>query len=183
MNTSQKYSKQQLEPTKEEIARVWNLIKPVSIAMMTTKGDDNYLHSRPMAAQNKDFDGKTLWFFASGDSPKCREIQKDCHANVTFMDSSKNTFVSFVGTVEICHEKQKMKELWDPSLSAWFPQSLDDPNICLLKFNVDGIEYWDSSSRRMIQLYGMAKAFLTGESYSPTFDANKKLDMTKSAAA
>jgi hypothetical protein len=76
-----------------------------------------------------------------------------------------------------------MKELWEPSLSAWFPQRLDDPNICLLKFNVNGIEYWDSSSRRMIQLYGMAKAFLTGESYSPTFDVNKKLDMTKSAAA
>jgi general stress protein 26 len=41
-------------------------IKDVRIAMMTTAEADGTMHSRPMATQEKEFDGD-LWFFYPGE--------------------------------------------------------------------------------------------------------------------
>ncbi len=56
-----------------------------------------------------------------------------------------------------------MEELWNPILKAWFPEGLDDPNICLLKVNVEQAEYWDSPSSTLVQIGGFVKALVTGQ--------------------
>ncbi len=79
------------------------------------------------------------------------------------------------GRAEINRDKAKMKELWNPILKAWFPDGLDDPNLCLLKVNAEKAEYWDSSSGKLVQLAGFVKALVTGTSIDP--GENKKIDL------
>lgn len=129
--------------SKQDLEKVSSLINPIHYAMMTTRGG-NDLHSRPMAAQKIDLENKNLWFFTNQCSQKCQELESDNSANVSFMDPGRNTFVSFVGQSEICKDKRKMEELWDTNLKQWFPKELDDPNLCLLKFNIQGLEFWDN---------------------------------------
>ena len=62
-------------------------------------------------------------------------------------------------------DRGKMKELWSPLHKAWFPKGLDDPNIELLRIDVDRAEYWDAPSSAVVQLFGFAKAMLTGKRY------------------
>ena len=45
---------------------------------------------------------------------------------------------------------------------AWFPQGLDDPQLALLRVNIERAEYWDSPGRAAY-LLGIAKATLTGK--------------------
>ena len=145
----------------ESIKKVNDLIKEVQIAMLTTL-DGGVLRSRPMQTQEAGFDGD-LWFFTSTDTHKTDEIEKDNRVNVSYASPATNTYVSVSGTALLVNDKEKIEELWNPILKAWFPKGLDDPTLILLKVSVEQAEYWDSSSSTVVQIVGFVKALVTGE--------------------
>ena len=51
----------------------------------------------------------------------------------------------------------KAKELWHDSYKSWLPGGLDDPNLILLKIDVQQAEYWSAAEKRMVQLLGFNK--------------------------
>ena len=151
-----------MEDTRQEsIKQVNDLIKEVQIAMLTTI-DGGVLRSRPMQTQEAEFDGD-LWFFTSTDTHKTDEIEKDNRVNVAYALPSDNTYVSVSGTASLVNDKEKIEELWNPILKAWFPKGLDDPTLILLKVSVEQAEYWDSASSTVVQVVGFVKALVTGE--------------------
>ena len=146
---------------RESIEKVKGLIKDVEIAMLTTM-DGYTLRSRPMQTQEAEFDG-SLWFFTSTDTHKTDEIEKDNRVNVAYASPADNTYVSVSGTASLVSDKEKIEELWNPILKAWFPKGLDDPTLILLKVSVEQAEYWDSTSSTIVKLAGFVKALVTGE--------------------
>ena len=149
--------------TREQmVAKVAELIKDINIAMMTTEAEDGLLHSRPMATQKTEFDG-TLWFFSGLRTGKVSEIDWNPEVNLSYADPGKTRYVSVSGTAEIVDDRAKMAELWSDIYKAWFPQGLDDPDVCLMKVDVAFAEYWDVPSGKMVQAFGFLKALATGE--------------------
>lgn len=146
----------------EQIKKINDLIKGIRIAMLTTEEEDGSLRSRPMATQEEEFDG-TLWFFTYADSGKVFEVQHDKHVNLSYADPGANTYVSVSGTARLIRDQQKARELWKPALKAWFPGGSDDPNLALLKVDVDKSEYWDSPSNKIVIALGLVKALATGK--------------------
>ena len=144
------------------IKKVAELIKDIRIAMLTTVADDGQLHSRPMGAQEVEFDG-TLWFFTRDDSPKAGDIRREHEVNVAFADAHKQSYVSVAGRASVVHDQAKAKELWNPFLKAWFPQGLETPGLALLKVEATSAEYWDAPHGAVVQLLGLAKALATGK--------------------
>ncbi|MDP9365336.1 MAG: pyridoxamine 5'-phosphate oxidase family protein [Chloroflexota bacterium] len=157
----------------DEIAKLREMIGEIRFAMLTTIEDDGSLRSRPMAAQQTEGDAD-LWFFTYGGSPKAQEVRRDDRVNVSFSDNDKNRWVSVSGNAELVRDRAKMEELWKPILKAWFPQGLDEPDIALLKVDVEQAEYWDSASSKMVHLVGLVKAVANGELFQPGDDV--KLD-------
>jgi len=145
----------------ESIKKVNDLIKEVEIAMLTTI-DGGTLRSRPMQTQEAEFDGE-LWFFTNSDTHKTDEIETDNRVNVSYASPAANTYVSVSGAASIVKDKEKIEELWNPILKAWFPKGLDDPTLCLLKVSVEQAEYWDATSSTIVQIVGFVKALVTGE--------------------
>jgi len=74
----------------------------------------------------------------------------------------QNSYVSVVGEAEVVTDPAKIKELWNPTLKAWFPKGLDDPKLALLKVKALSAEYWDATSSTMQIAYNMVKSTLTG---------------------
>jgi general stress protein 26 len=146
----------------EAIEKLNGLIKDIDFAMLTTVDTDGVLRSRPMSTQEAEFDG-TLWFFTSDKTHKVEEIERDNRVNASYAEPKDNVYVSVSGMASIVKEKAKMEELWNPILKAWFPKGLDDPNICLLKVDVEQAEYWDSPSSTLVQIVGFVKALVTGQ--------------------
>jgi general stress protein 26 len=138
------------------------LIKDVRMAMLTTVASDGSLRSRPMATLSSKFDGD-LWFFTADDSPKVDEIVDENHVAVAYSSPQKEEYVSVSGLASIVRDRERARALWTPFAKAWFPGGIDDPHLALLRVKVRAIEYWDSPSSKMVQLYGLAKAILTGE--------------------
>ena len=159
----------------QDVKKLAKLIKGIKIAMLTTAEDDGTLRSRPMATQQTEFDGD-LWFFTREHSPKADEIQRDRRVNLSFADPSDSRYVSVSGTARVLKDKAKAEELWNPIYKAWFPKGLDDPELALLRVNVEKAEYWDSPGGAVVHLVGFVKAMVTGTPYKPS--GNEKLDLS-----
>jgi general stress protein 26 len=134
------------EEGKEKIGK---LIKDVRICMLTTAASDGTFDSRPMATQETDFDG-TVYFLTGNESGKVIEIENDAHVSLLYSDPSNHNYVAAKGKAQISYDKAKIHELWNPMFKAWFPEGEDDPNIAVLKVEVDEAQYWQASSSKLV---------------------------------
>ena len=162
------------ETTGENIQKLAKLIHGIRVAMLTTVAGDGSLRSRPMATQDTDFDG-TLWFFTLADAPKVGEVERREQVNVSYADPDTQRYVSVSGTAHLVRDRRQLEALWKPILKAWFPKGLDDPEIALLRVDVERAEYWDAPSGKLVQLVGLVKALVTGERYVP--GDNEKIEI------
>ena len=166
-----------MQTENDSIKLLAKMIKGIKFAMLTTQDDLGLLRSRPMATQETDFDG-TLWFFTSESSSKVFEIRKNPVVNVNFVNPEDSRYVSISGTAEISKDQSKIKELWKPFYKTWFPEGLEASALALIKVNVEKAEYWDVASKTLIPILGFAKALLTGTSYRPSPNVNRKIELT-----
>ena len=146
--------------------KVWDLIKDIQVAMLASDDGGGTMRARSMVAQQQSFDGE-LWFFSWANSPKMDEIRRNQRVLLTYADPSNQNYVSINGTADVVRDRNKIRELWSEGLRTWFPKGSDDPNIALIRVEVDAAEYWDSPSSTMVHAYGYIKAQLTGEPPNP----------------
>ena len=148
----------------DSIRKLGELIKGIRIGMLTTVGEGGMLYSRPMAVQQRDFDGD-LWFFTNDDSPKAKELMHDKHVNLSLADAENHRYVSISGMATVVHDREKSEELWSPMYLAWFPEGLKDPRLALIKVKVMSAEYWDAPAGPVQRLVDLARTFVGGEHY------------------
>ena len=137
-------------------------IENIRFGMMTTLNADKSLSSRPMTQQAID-DAGVIWFFTSDDSQLAQDITRHPKINVSFANPSSNTYVTTSGEASLLKNREKIAQLWNPMVAAWFPLGVNDPQLSLIKFTIHAAEYWDSDSNKMMHLFAMAKAAITGE--------------------
>ena len=152
-----------LESREEGIKKIGEFINEIDFTMMTTIDEDGELHSRPMSTQKTEFDGN-VYFFAFDNTDKAKHINNNPNVNLAYSAPDKNTYVSLKGTAQILKDRQKMEELWNPGLTAWFPQGLETPHIALIKVTVKTAEYWDSPTGAIAYVVALVKAAATGKS-------------------
>ncbi len=145
------------------IEKLAYLIGDIRIAMLTTF-DGSALSSRPMMTQETPFDG-SLWFFTSASSLKAAELRAHPEVNLSYASTSDNRYVSVSGRASLVRDRDRAERLWSPLYRAWFPKGLDDPDLVLLKVDVEKAEYWDADTNRMTDLVGLMRAVLTGKPY------------------
>jgi general stress protein 26 len=155
------------------------LVKGIRVAMMTTTTEDGSLHSRPMATSEALDEGGSLWFFTSCETEKVREINADHRVNVTYSDPDDDRYVAITGKAELIRDREKMKELWSPLLRAWFPRGLDEPDIALLRVDVERAEYWDPTAGVLSAIVSRVRRAVTG---SPGWPAKHgRIDLSHGA--
>ncbi len=160
----------------DSIQKIRQLIKDIDFAMLTTIDSEGKLHSRPMSTNKEvEFNGD-VWFFTYASSLKVNEINQRHEVNVSYADPKKQSYVSLTGTAEIVRDRQKLEELWQPQLKAWFPKELEEPDIALLKVNVEKAEYWDSPSSVVANAISLVKAVATGKPASNVGE-HEKVDL------
>lgn len=124
------------------IKKVWELIKGIEIAMLTTVSEDG-LVSRPMKTQDVEFDGE-LWFLTKKDTEKFHELLHNKQVNVAYADQS---FVSIRGEAELVQSPDKVKQFWSPAYEKLLETTYDDPNLVLIKVKAETAEFWDSGNK------------------------------------
>lgn len=129
----------------EDVRTLGELIENIPIAMLVSVAPDGNLVSRPLATLQTDFQGD-LWFFTSARSGKIDDIADHPRVNLAYADPEARLYVSVVGRARVLDDRAKMQELWHPDAATLFPGGPDDPDLRLLKVEVESAEYWQQSS-------------------------------------
>lgn len=148
--------------TQESPSVIWPKIERAHIGMFTTQDEQGHLVSHPMTNQQIDQEG-VLWFFASDQSSIARHIAFNPEVNISFVRAEESLYVSVSGTADEVKDRARMREMWSPAISAWFPEGEDDPHLTLIRVAVHAAEYWDVEANKMLQLFKLAKAMMTGD--------------------
>ena len=158
-----------------DFAQLKSLIEEIKIGMLTTEDDDGTLRSRPLQTVGVEDHG-SLWFFTSATSPKVAESKADGgRVNVSYSNPAKQDYVSVSGKATLTRDREKMKQLWTKWVEAFFPKGLEDPDLALLRVDIEKAEYWDAPGSAIARMYGLAKAISSGK--TDALGENQKLNL------
>ena len=149
--------------TRNDLDKLVELIKDVQFTMFTTRTSDGELRARPMTSLEPDTSG-SLWFLMSSDIDTLDEIAADPSVGLTYSDNGKGTYIAVAGRAAVRDDRAKIRDLWNPAWKAWF-ESPDDPTIRLVEVTVTSAWYWDSPDSRVVRLFGIVAAAVTGDTY------------------
>jgi len=153
------------EDYNQNLEKLVEMLKGVRVCMLITKEKNSEnLSGRPMNISKIDNDG-TVWFFTKASSPKTEEIEESKKVSIAIANESSNNYLMIHGLATLVNDKTKMKELWSSILKAWFPLGIDDPDMSLIKVTPKEVNYWDSSSSKMVVLFNILKAIVSGKEY------------------
>lgn len=127
------------------------LIDPIATAMITTVRLDGKLESRPMTTQAMDATG-SLWFFTSRRSPWIRLMAGGCPVHVAYVDIGQQLYMSVSGTASPVNDREESRTRWTPMLFTWFPEGFDDPDIQLIRIQIEHADYWRSQDHIVTHL-------------------------------
>ncbi len=131
---------------------------------MVTVNENGRMRSRPMHVAQVEEDC-TCWFFTDEYSGKVETLKTDHPVVLDFSDCRGNCYLTISGRAYLVDNKEKMAELWNPVLNAWFPGGLGG-HFLMIKVAPEMAEYWEEPKKSWKQVFYAGKAFLTGEDYS-----------------
>ena len=155
--------------TSAHAAALSDKIGAMRFAMFTFRDQHGHLASQPMTKQQVDREGG-LWFYVRTATALWDSIAHDPEVNVSFANSEDSTYVSVSGTAERVVDRTQIGALWNPMVQAWFPAGPEDEHVVLVRVAPHAAEYWDSNDSKMVRLFAMAKAAVTGS--TPDVDAD-----------
>ncbi len=104
---------------------------------------------RIMEIQKVDSDLK-IWFVAHKSSPKITQIDKN--SNVCIVSFNEDTFrdIRLFGRIEVLTDMETKKSVWNDELEPYFPGGINDPELTVLKFISERLEYRDIKAGGLI---------------------------------
>ena len=145
-----------------DIEKLKDVIDGLDTAMFTTRTANGRLVSRPLRMQEIDEDG-AMWFVTDRNSHKTEEIHAHPQVNLAFAAPADNTYVSVSGKATVLFDKARLQALWSPAMMVFSPDGLDDPDLCVLRVDLESAEYWDSPGGLVGNALYLAAAAITGD--------------------
>lgn len=114
---------------------------------------DSDRHHIPLTAQLDEDLVDTLFFFVGKDN----RLAPGGRAMAHFISKGHDYFACLDGTLRIDDDFAMIDRLWSRQVEPWFPGGRDDPNLALLRFDIDSAELWEtdmSVSGKLKLLFG-----------------------------
>lgn len=132
-------------------ADLWKKMAESPFVMLGLEGGG---HSEPLTAQLDPDQVDTLFFFIGKDN----RAAKGGRGMVQFVSKGHDYFACLAGSARIDNDFAQIEKLWNKQAEAWFPGGKDDPNLALLRFDIDDAELWETD----MSLTGKAKMLFGG---------------------
>lgn len=155
------------------IQKLRDLTKDIRFCMFNTI-KEHKIESKPMTTLDVDQSGN-VWFFTDRNNDITENKTERNAVLLNYADLQNSTYISISGTVSEVIDAERKEELWNPLFKAWFPNGKEDPNLMMIKVITEEASYWDGNSSKIVTLFSMVKAAITGE--QPETGTHGKLDL------
>ena len=146
--------------TRGSRAELRDLLKEFDIAMLVTRDEQGVPRGRPMAVVAIDRDA-TVWFATADHAPKVQEIERDATVAAIFFRDRDKAWISLSGSAQLVRDRAKIREVWSPTMRAWF-SDVDDPSILLIRVEPRHGEYYEPKKTVVGRVFEMVKGAVTG---------------------
>jgi general stress protein 26 len=131
---------------------------------------DGSSHSEPLTAQLDEDQVDTLFFFVGTDN----RLIGGGNVMAQFVSKGHDFFACLSGTIAQDTNPAMIDKLWNSHVEAWFPGGKTDPNLALLRMDIDGAELWETD----ISLGGRLKMLFGGKIESSDEGSHAVLNTT-----
>lgn len=125
--------------------------------------------TRPMAPLKIDDNGN-LWFMSAMDSEKNDQIMEDPYVQLLFQGGKHSDFMTIYGKATLSKDKEKIKELWNPTIKTWFTEGQDDPRITVIQVTPEDGYYWDTKHGTIVAFAKMLVGAATGQTLDDSIE-------------
>ncbi|MES2755699.1 MAG: pyridoxamine 5'-phosphate oxidase family protein [Pseudomonadota bacterium] len=118
--------------------------------LMIGSGDE---HAEPLTAQLDKDQVDRIYFFIGRDN----RLADGGPVMAQYMSKGHDFFACLSGDVQVDDDAAIIDKLWNKQVEAWFPGGKNDPNLALLRFDIDSAEFWESDmslSGKLKMLFG-----------------------------
>jgi general stress protein 26 len=158
--------------TKEELVK---LLGEFRTAILVTRDDEGMPRARPLSIAKCDADG-TVWFATSDHSPKVAELARDEHVAVICHRTRDEAWISMSCLATTVRDPNKVKELWDASMRAWF-SGPEDPALVFIRVQPIHAEYYEPKKPFFIRPFSFVKGVITRE--PPRIGTTKHVELER----
>lgn len=156
----------------EAVEKIRSLIDKAGTCFFVTQANFNSSHkSRPMSVQKTD-DAGNIWFLSAKDSTKNMELEQDSNVTLYFQGSSYSDFLELNGQAIVSDDRNKIEELWEPTVKAWFTEGIDDPRISVIQFIPETGYYWDNKHGNAVAGIKMMISAVIGKTMDDSIEGN-----------
>lgn len=118
--------------------KMWKAMDASPYVMIGIVGDGE--HSQPMTAQlDKDAD-HAFWFYSN----KQNRLAKGGEAMAQFAAKGHDLFACIKGRLTEETDPAVIDRYWSKQVAAWYEEGRDDPNLMMLRFDLDDAEIWEA---------------------------------------
>jgi general stress protein 26 len=121
---------------KELSEEFWHAFDKSPFIMIRLEGAGG--HSEPMTALLDKDALHTIWFFAA----RHNRIAAGGRAMAQFGAKGHDLFACLAGTLVEETDQARIDKHWSKQVEAWCPQGRHDPNLLMLRFEIDDAEIW-----------------------------------------
>lgn len=115
--------------------------------------------ARPMTTQQVDDNGN-FFFFVKNDQDGVQQIREYNQVDLLYNNGSSSLAVR--GEARVYRDQEKIDQLYHPIANIWF-EGKEDPSLMILEVKPLDAHYWSTAEGKIVTLYKMAKAAVTGE--------------------
>lgn len=140
--------------------KIKELAEDIDFCMLVTNMDEKPLSVVPMSTKQVDDHG-AVWFLSKASSEHNRNIAKDRDVQLLYSGTSDMEFLSVYGEAFIETNREVIHELYSKADNAWF-DGKDDQDITAIKVNPKEAYYWDNKHNKMVTLFKLGMAAVSG---------------------
>ncbi|MGE4411349.1 MAG: general stress protein [Sphingomonadales bacterium] len=142
--------------TEDIRALLWNSMAESPFLMVKRNAGND--HAEPLIAQVDPNAHGAFWFYTSRDN----RIAPGGPAMAQFVARDHSLFCCIAGTLVEESDPAVISRYWTPTLEAWYDKGRDDPNLLVMRFDLDDAEIWkpDNSIEGLFRM-------MTGKAEAP----------------
>lgn len=160
----------------QQMDTIQALVKDIKYTMMTTRNDEDHLHSCPMNTTETSIGAKEIWFIGHSPCETVSSIEKNSEVNLAYVSEDGKKYLSITGKAELVEDEAKLNELWSPIYNAYFEKGKEDPRVQLIKVTPHGAEYW-ANGNAITSAIKMTAAAVTDTAIEKSLGENFSIEL------
>ncbi len=123
---------------------IGKMLDDLKVVFISSVDEDGFPNTKAMLGVRERDGLKHIYFSTNTSSKKVSQFQQNPKGCIYFCDANRFIGVMLKGEVEVHFDETHRKRLWREGDTMFYPQGLNDPDYCVLKFTIQSARIYSN---------------------------------------